>query len=114
MNRYDKHDQSPAIIDVDDVLGGEFSMNLISEGDVTTATWATINRLSPTLDGADLATARLALEVAARIDEDGIEVGVSLYNRLHMLLQDLQHKERAYVCPYATQATQAAPTDPAE
>lgn len=49
----------------------------------------------------DWATARLALEVAERIDADGLECGISLYARLHALLQDMQGKGYRPQCPLA-------------
>ena len=108
MTKTNRQTERPNIVSVDDVLGGEFSMDLVSNGDMTTATWATINALSPTLEGADVATARLALQVAARIDADGSECSVILFNRLHSLLLDLHHIDRTpATCPLA-QAPAAA------
>lgn len=60
------------------------------------------------LEQRDFATARLALEVAERIDEDGLDVGISLYQRLWFCLRDLTKRdaEPVTVCPLAQQLMQ--------
>ena len=60
------------------------------------------------LDQTDWATARLALEVAERIDQDGPKAGISLYSRLHSLVLDLPGSRipQQQVCPMAAQATE--------
>lgn len=99
----DKTPSAPAIISVDDVLSCKFMADKLDSMTVVDAFWLTIHALQDDLDGTDLATAKLALEVAKRIDADGRECGISLYNRLHSLLLDLQHKERKPKCPLAPQ-----------
>lgn len=75
------------------------------------ATARTIGMLTDAgeLDQRDMATARLALEIAERIDVDGLDVGVSLYARLWYCLRDLtKHEtEQAPVCPMAQQFARA-------
>lgn len=93
------------LVSTDGILGGEFQMEHITSNDMATVMWLTIHALQDNLDGTDLATARLAYEVAERIDSDGKECGISLYNRLHSLLLDLQHNERTPKCPMAQQVT---------
>ena len=44
------------------------------------------------LDATDTGTARLALEIAARIDADELDCGVSLYARLYDALAELRHE----------------------
>lgn len=93
------------LVSIDGILNGEFQMEHITSKDMATVVWMTIRALQDDLDGTDLATAKLAYEVAERIDSDGKECGISLYNRLHSLLLDLQHNERTPKCPMAQQVT---------
>lgn len=67
-------------------------MTAVEKATMTVATGRSIDALAHTndLDETYWATARLALEVAERIDADGPGCAVSLYNRLHSLLLDLQ------------------------
>lgn len=91
------------LVSIDGILSGEFQMERVTDESMATVVWMTIRTLQDDLDGTDLATAKLALEVAERIDADGRECGISLYNRLHSLLLDLQHRERKPRCPLAQQ-----------
>jgi hypothetical protein len=93
------------LVSIDGLLGGEFQMERVTGESMATGAWLTIHALQDDLDGTDLATARLAYEVAERIDSDGKECGISLYNRLHSLLLDLQHNERTLKCPMAQRVT---------
>lgn len=93
------------LVSIDSIFRDKFQMEHVAGRDMATAVWMTIRALQDDLDGTDLATARLAYEVAERIDADGRECGISLYNRLHSLLLDLQHNERTPKCPMAQQVT---------
>lgn len=61
------------------------------------------------MTAADMATARLAIEIADRIDTDGLEAGISLYARLWYCLRDLakRDQEQTTGCPYAPIAAYA-------
>lgn len=102
MSNIDTHDTDGAeLVNIDTILSREFLMKHITDRDIETTVWMTIRALRPKLDASDTATARLAMEVARRIDTDGNECGVSLYNRLHSLLLDLRHEGRSLKCPMA-------------
>lgn len=96
------------LINIDDILSREFQMSHITDRDMKVTVWMTIRALRPKLDASDMATARLALEVAERIDADGPGCAVSLYNRLHSLLLDLQGRGYRAQCPLASQQGQQA------
>lgn len=75
------------------------------------ATARTISALidAGNLDQRDLATARLAMEIAERIDADGLDVGISLYQRLWFCLRDLMRRDAeppTIACPLAQQSMQ--------
>lgn len=84
-------------------------MGAVQTSSMALATARTISVLNQTgeIDQRDFATARLAMEVAERIDADGLECGISLFPRLHSLLLDLHHEGRdAKCCPLAQQLVQ--------
>lgn len=83
------------LINIDQILSARFHLDHITERDMRTTVWMTIRALQPTLTASDTATARLAMEVAERIDRDGTDCGVTLYGRLHSLLLDLRHVGRS-------------------
>ena len=85
-------------------------MTAVEKASMTVATGRSIDALAHTndLDETYWATARLALEVAERIDADGPSCAVSLYNRLHSLLLDLQGRGYRAQCPLASQQGQQA------
>lgn len=62
------------------------------------------------LDQRDLATARLAMEIAERIDADGHDAAVSLYSRLWFCLRDLTKGDADPTagCPLANATTTTA------
>lgn len=101
----EQNDMEP--IDPDEILGKEFRMGDVTDKSMERTVWLTIRAMHKAFDTTDMATARLALEVAKRIDRDGDTCGVSLYNRLHSLLLDLQGKGYSSQCPFAPQSQSA-------
>lgn len=87
------------------------NMVAVEDTSMALATGRSISALIHTndLDETFWATARLALEVAERIDADGLECGISLYSRLHSLLLDLQgmRPQQLLQCPLAQQSQSA-------
>lgn len=95
------------LVNIDSILNSNFQLECITDQSMALIVWRTIRALQDDLDATDLATAKLALEVAERIDGDGKECGISLYNRLHSLILDLQHNERKPRCPLSQQPANA-------
>ena len=81
---------------MDDV---DLNLEAIERDDLYGATWSTIcylngeHRLGP----ADIALVKLALTLAERIDADGLETRVSLFERMHWLLLDLKGERPSQV-----------------
>ena len=98
MTDWTKHSSSPRPLDMVDVQNSSMSL----------ATAQTIGTLidAGELDQRDLATARLAMEIAERIDADGLDVGISLYQRLWFCMRDLTRRDAeppTMACPLAQQ-----------
>lgn len=80
----------------------------VQNSSMSLATARTISALidAGNLDQRDLATARLAMEIAERIDADGLDVGISLYQRLWFCMRDLTRLDAeppTMACPLAQQ-----------
>lgn len=86
-------------------------METVTTSSMALATARTIAALidAGELNQSDFASARLAVEIAERIDADGLDVGISLYTRLWFCLRDLNKSdaEQASGCPLARQLVQA-------
>lgn len=84
----------------------------VQNSSMSLATAQTIGALidAGELDQRDLATARLAMEIAERIDADGHDAAVSLYSRLWFCLRDLTKGDAdpAAGCPLATMTATTA------
>lgn len=83
----------------------------VQNSSMALATARTISALidAGELDQRDLATARLAMEIAERIDADGLDVGISLYQRLWFCMRDLTRRDAeppTMACPLAQQPMQ--------
>lgn len=102
MTDWTKHSSSPRPLDMADVQNSSMAL----------ATAQTIGALidAGNLDQRDLATARLAMEIAERIDADGHDAAVSLYSRLWFCLRDLTKGDAGPTadCPLANATTTTA------